>query len=491
MPSVAAAVLAALALLVATQSAHARSCTDKSGFAAAMAAVDAVPCERGQSHRRYVRAAKRAIGSRLDGPCKKSFVAQYITSSVCGRPAGRFEVCCGNGKTAGKVVRAGKCGERCAAAARSVGEGCTDAGTCVTTSTATSSTTTTTTTRVDPPSCGDGVVNQAGEECDGADLGSRTCEFDGGTLVCTAACKLDASGCTGLRRFSLDFTSGTPGGSCGDIRDDSGTVIRTLACGGLDLGGGVSIVAPGLAPAGSVSRFALACTGSSCAVSPDTTVPPVNTGGPDCTTMGCQFGAPLPIPFASIPALGSCIVSTWAGPASGTLDLASGAATLAIPLASDLHVTGAGLCPRCSAGGSPASPGTGTCNAGARAGQPCTSTNQDGLTRDCLPAANTFVGTISLNLSPATTGAHTASSPTGQFCPEQTLAGAGCFGSPTCRTIAASGTPAGPLAPGAPRTVTLASTFCIPQLDDPTIDLDALPFPGPGAVTLPGTFVVH
>lgn len=45
--------------------------------------------------------------------------------------------------------------------------------------------------------CGDGTID-AGEACDGADLGSESCatqEFAGGTLVCTAACELDTSGC--------------------------------------------------------------------------------------------------------------------------------------------------------------------------------------------------------------------------------------------------------------------------------------------------------
>lgn len=46
--------------------------------------------------------------------------------------------------------------------------------------------------------CGDDVLNVAGEHCDGTDLGGAECStlgFGGGTLACTSACTFDASGC--------------------------------------------------------------------------------------------------------------------------------------------------------------------------------------------------------------------------------------------------------------------------------------------------------
>ena len=47
------------------------------------------------------------------------------------------------------------------------------------------------------PSCGDGVID-AGESCDGANLGEANCKTQGfgdGTLACDASCRFDASAC--------------------------------------------------------------------------------------------------------------------------------------------------------------------------------------------------------------------------------------------------------------------------------------------------------
>jgi hypothetical protein len=48
-----------------------------------------------------------------------------------------------------------------------------------------------------PPNCGDGVID-LGEQCDGNNLGGATCEsqgFDSGDIACDARCQLDTSGC--------------------------------------------------------------------------------------------------------------------------------------------------------------------------------------------------------------------------------------------------------------------------------------------------------
>jgi hypothetical protein len=53
------------------------------------------------------------------------------------------------------------------------------------------------------PACGDGSVNVAGEQCDGADLDGYTCgRFGGvGALACDGSCDFDASACVSCASF--------------------------------------------------------------------------------------------------------------------------------------------------------------------------------------------------------------------------------------------------------------------------------------------------
>src|SRR5690606_30542439 len=76
--------------------------------------------------------------------------------------------------------------------------------------------------QTDDPVCGDGVVEGA-EDCDGTDLGGRTCGDEGfasGTLACASDCTFDTSMC-----------EDEPGPMCGD-----GTREGSEACDGTDLG---------------------------------------------------------------------------------------------------------------------------------------------------------------------------------------------------------------------------------------------------------------
>jgi hypothetical protein len=480
-------VVALLAVLAAASSVHAaKRCSDTSGFDAAMQAVDAaVPCASATSHKKYVKNAKKLLGSQLSGACRKQFVQRFLAQSTCGRSG--FVVCCSEnrkGKDTSKAVKASKCrGSVCSESnPTNVGEGCTSGGACVTTTTTTTTTVPRTTVSTVPTTT---------------------------TLPPPAA-------------FLLDFGTYTAGGACGDVRDGSGTVLKTLTCGGLNIGGGGSTVQEGPTPDGSSNRFALAaCNGSTCSVFPTSAMPPLNSSDPDCSDTGCNYGTPLPIPNQATPALTTCVLNTWKAPAGGSIDLAAGTASIDIPLTSATYLTSNvnQPCPRCSASGSPASPGTGTCDRGPRAGQPCVTTNSHGLTRDCLTGGSdathpctpggvtecldgAFIGPISVDLSPVTTGSSVSSNPDGLFCPNQTNAQAGCFGTSgppimkLCTRISETGTPAGPITPGTPAGtpgtpagVTLASTFCIAATGSGLVDVSAN-LPGPGAVSLPGQFLL-
>jgi hypothetical protein len=305
---------------------------------------------------------------------------------------------------------------------------------------------------------------------------------------------------------TLDFTLSAPSGICGQTQDGAAAKIKDLTCGGLSIGAGGSIVAEGPTPDGSISRYAVDCTVSPCTVSANSTQPTTNVAGPDCTDTGCNFGTPLPIPNPALPTLTTCVHNTFAAPASGTFDKTTGAATLNVSLSSDIYLTGnlAQPCPKCSASGTPASPGSGTCDRGPRATMACKSTSSFGVTRDCPSGGadgghpctpgggacldGSHVGVIAVNLSPLTTGMATSTDAGGLFCPSQTHTG--CFGSGTCRTIIENGTPAGAVTPGVAAPATLASTFCIAATGNGLVDASA-DLPGPGAVSLPGQFLLH
>ena len=318
-----------------------------------------------------------------------------------------------------------------------------------------------------------------------------------------------------LNPTTLDFATGPPQGICGSMRDGNNTILNTcgpqnnqpcsLGCGSLNLGGGLGAVPPGPIPDGSVSRFTLACSAGLCNLGATTAVPPVNTAGPDCSNTGCNFGTPLPIPNPSIPTISTCVLNTWSAPASGTVNLITGAANTSVPLSSDIYLTGnvTQPCPRCSATGSPSSPGTGTCDRGPRLGMPCTTTSSTGVTRDC-PTGGTdathpctpgggacldgfHVGAISVNLTPLTTSVATATNATGAFCTGQHP---GCFGEAGCRTIIENGVPPVSVSVGIPTPATLASVFCILATGNGLVDATA-DLPGPGGIALPGTFTAN
>lgn len=79
------------------------------------------------------------------------------------------------------------------------------------------------------PSCGDGTINVAGEQCDGTDVGGATCAdlgYVAGALGCDSACRLDATSCdcpAGTKRVRglcwklADFSESGVLESCDDV----------------------------------------------------------------------------------------------------------------------------------------------------------------------------------------------------------------------------------------------------------------------------------
>lgn len=58
------------------------------------------------------------------------------------------------------------------------------------------------------PYCGDGIVNQESEECDGSDFNGKTCKsfgYDYGNLICTNDCKISTSSC---KNYEKTYSSG-------------------------------------------------------------------------------------------------------------------------------------------------------------------------------------------------------------------------------------------------------------------------------------------
>src|SRR5262249_35191214 len=103
----------------------------------------------------------------------------------------------------------------------------------------------------------------------------------------------------------------------------------------------------------------------------------------------------------------------------------------------------------------------------------------------CIDGAH--VGAIAVELSPLTTAPVTRSAASGVFCYGQESPG--CFGKSECRSITENGLAAGRIGDGA-TDVALASVFCIPSTENGLINAVAS-LPGPGAISLAGTFTVE
>lgn len=126
-------------------------------------------------------------------------------------------------------------------------------------------------------SCGDGMVNDPREECDGADVPTDCADqgFGAGTVSCTAGCTLDTSACCGDDDVGGTETcdgSDLAGQTCADQPGyDDGVLSCNADCGGFDVS---------------------ACT--SCgdgAIEGNEECEGADLAGNDCTTIGAGFVA--------------------------------------------------------------------------------------------------------------------------------------------------------------------------------------------------------
>lgn len=163
----------------------------------------------------------------------------------------------------------------------------------------------------EPVSCGNGVID-AGEDCDGADVGGVTCldqGFDDGVVACDpVACTLDTSGC-----FFVE-----------SLQNDNGTCANEIGC------------SDPMGTAGNPQAM-VECYQS-------TLVPPI-----DVTQVQYSIGVSVPLPTSA-----NLVIYDWAGPgnAPGALvdtvpldpmvDIVAGAYDFVLP--TPVNVATAGFC---------------------------------------------------------------------------------------------------------------------------------------------------
>jgi hypothetical protein len=230
--------------------------------------------------------------------------------------------------------------------------------------------------------------------------------------------------------------------------------------------------------AGGLDGMGMCNQNNHCGVSSaDNSDAPVGTCLPDAA---CFFGNPLPIDNAGT---STCVLNVINDGVGGTADVSAGTADVTMPLQSRVYLTGVEPdfadgtpCPICD---------NGTCDAGPRKGQACTTNSSLKTTLDCPPPAYDFLAPLGVTLSPLTTSqAVLTSDMNGIFCPSQ--ANGGAFGLDTVRKIVENGSPAAGGFDVTGKATTLGSAFCIPATNSLLID-GAANLPGPGATGLGGT----
>ncbi len=194
--------------------------------------------------------------------------------------------------------------------------------------------------------------------------GTTTTTISTATTTTTRPCT-----CATSNFHRLSFTTGIGSGNCGTLTNTADLLLENLACGGLYTGGGAnSVPLPYAVPDMGSSLTALGpCSGTSLTL---TNLTSSQTGSNrNCTSVGCLFGPPLPIPNTVSTPTSVCVINTVTTNANGTADCMSGASNLSLPLNSELfldgdlfpNAPGIQVCPVCNM----------TCNAGTNLNGPC------------------------------------------------------------------------------------------------------------------------
>jgi hypothetical protein len=213
-------------------------------------------------------------------------------------------------------------------------------------------------------------------------------------------------------------------------------------------------------------------TGASCAADAECG----GQAGSCALDANCFFGPPVPIPNPAFSTLSTCVVNVIQTDASGSLNGATGDATLSMPLSSRVFLTSnlTAPCPLCVAG---------KCNAGPRLNLACTAVGSLGTSFDCPPPANTFQAPLPVSLAPLTTGVATLGAANGIMCTGQNHAGA--FGVFNAKCVKETGHAPGSLLDGLSHGGVLGAAFCVGKTNAAAVD-SVTDLPGPGAVGIAG-----
>src|SRR6266566_3961130 len=504
------------------------ACGMEQGDAAQVAAVRAMAdeqcdCATAANHGAYVSCVDAVAGAAVaDGSLRpecEDTVISCAAQSTCGRPG--FVTCCTTNstgqatcstKSTAALCKAPTGGTASVGSAPSCCDACGAPASSTTTTTPIATTTTTTpiaTTTTTTPVATTTTTTPGATTTTTTPVATTTTTTTPPTTTTTTL-----PGCCGFspQPGKLSFTTGIGSGNCGKLLGSAGNTLLNLSCGGLYTGGGGnSVPLPYAVPdmGQSLTKVA-ACTGTALNLAA-TTVADVGGTHPErsCTSKGCLFGPPLPIPNPASPPTSVCVINSVATDASGTADCSSGASAVSLPLTSTLFLDGdlfppdAGGSDHCVGGtnsgtvctvnskgtsghtgcfeGDPAAacPHNAACTTGGAAPQPfrcCTGAGTGTCDQPTFKACS--VGGV-------TVAACTDGNGAWPDC-EQRDAGAFGPGESGAQTITETGVPAGAVSDTAGHASTLVSIFCIPPTFNATVD-SAGDLPAPGAVALPGT----